>query len=312
MTERFRLFDNVVEYVAHVRPFLLAAEAENNVLLGILDRLVSGDHDYREPLLLGVVERVETTSLAGGDTESAAADAPVGGDHPHGTGRHDSPVIGCLWRTPPFKLGMTAMPDPAATVAARALAELMPDLDMAFGPTDTMRRFAAVWSEVTGAGFHEGMRQGVYRLDRVNPPPNKARGEMVEANASDLPMVVDWGVAFRHDSHVQAGDPEVLGMRLIRERCLHFWVDGGRPRSMAAAVAFTENGARVGWVYTPREERGRGYATALVAELSQLMLDGGRRFCFLYADLANPTSTGIYERLGYRKVVEAMDVIFDK
>ena len=58
-------------------------------------------------------------------------------------------------------------------------------------------------------------------------------------------------------------------------------------------------------MYTPPELRGRGYATALTAELSQRLLDGrlfegGRRFCFLYTDLANPTSNAIYERIGYR------------
>ena len=37
---------------------------------------------------------------------------------------------------------------------------------------------------------------------------------------------------------------------------------------------------------------------------------GGRRFCFLYTDLANPTSNAIYERIGYRRVAEAAEVVF--
>ena len=55
-------------------------------------------------------------------------------------------------------------------------------------------------------------------------------------------------------------------------------------------------------MYTPPPARGRGYASALVAEASQLQLDAGRRFCFLFTDLANPTSNHIYQAIGYEPV----------
>ena len=35
-----------------------------------------------------------------------------------------------------------------------------------------------------------------------------------------------------------------------------------------------------------------------------MLLDGGRRFCFLFTDLANPTSNSIYQRIGYRPVTD--------
>jgi predicted GNAT family acetyltransferase len=74
----------------------------------------------------------------------------------------------------------------------------------------------------------------------------------------------------------------------------------------------TPNGIRIGPVYTPPELRGRGYGTALVADLSQKLLDRGRRFCFLYTDLANPTSNALYERIGYVRVCESAMVAFDR
>jgi predicted GNAT family acetyltransferase len=93
------------------------------------------------------------------------------------------------------------------------------------------------------------------------------------------------------------------------------WEDGGEPVSLAGWGGATPNGIRVGPVYTPPELRGRGYATALTAELSRRLLDGrlfegGRRFCFLYTDLANPTSNAIYERIGYRRVAESAEIVF--
>ena len=82
------------------------------------------------------------------------------------------------------------------------------------------------------------------------------------------------------------------------------WEDGAQV-SFAAYGGPTPNGIRIGPVYTPPKLRGRGYATALVADLSQRLLDEGRRYCFLYTDLANPTSNAIYERIGYVRVGES-------
>ena len=71
---------------------------------------------------------------------------------------------------------------------------------------------------------------------------------------------------------------------------------------MAGVGSQTPNGVRIGPVYTPPEARNRGYASALVAAISQAQLDAGRRFCFLFTDLANPTSNHIYQMIGYEPV----------
>jgi len=62
----------------------------------------------------------------------------------------------------------------------------------------------------------------------------------------------------------------------------------------------------------PPELRGRGYGSALTAALTQQLLDGGRRFCFLFTDLANPTSNSIYQRIGYRAVADVDLWAFEK
>jgi len=74
--------------------------------------------------------------------------------------------------------------------------------------------------------------------------------------------------------------------------------------SIAGYGGPTPNGIRIGPVYTPPDLRGRGYASALTARLTQTLLDGGRRFCFLFTDLANPTSNSVYQRIGYRPVTD--------
>jgi predicted GNAT family acetyltransferase len=61
---------------------------------------------------------------------------------------------------------------------------------------------------------------------------------------------------------------------------------------------------RIGPVYTPPDYRGRGYASACTAALSQQMLYAGYQYCFLYTDLSNPTSNRIYQNIGYELVCD--------
>ena len=53
-----------------------------------------------------------------------------------------------------------------------------------------------------------------------------------------------------------------------------------------------------------------GMQSALTAALTQQLL-GRSRFCFLFTDLANPTSNSIYQRIGYRPVTDIMLWRFD-
>jgi uncharacterized protein len=88
------------------------------------------------------------------------------------------------------------------------------------------------------------------------------------------------------------------------------WEHDGAAVAMAGFQGKTPSGVRISWVYTPPQLRGRGYASALVAALSQQLLASGNRWCFLYTDLANPTSNGIYQRLGYQPVCDAAHYTF--
>jgi uncharacterized protein len=89
-------------------------------------------------------------------------------------------------------------------------------------------------------------------------------------------------------------DPTIRGLRL--------WYDDGKPVSFAGYGNPTPNGCRVGPVYTPPEHRGKGYASACTAALSQELLDRGCKFVFLFTDLQNPTSNHIYQVIGYEPV----------
>ena len=67
---------------------------------------------------------------------------------------------------------------------------------------------------------------------------------------------------------------------------------------MATANKETPEYTCISWVYTAPEARCRGYAAALVAHISRLILESGKT-PFLYTDLANPCSNRAYANVGF-------------
>jgi predicted GNAT family acetyltransferase len=80
---------------------------------------------------------------------------------------------------------------------------------------------------------------------------------------------------------------------------------------MACWARPTKRNVTIGYVYTPPEERKKGYASDCVSALSQHLLDSGYQTTSLYTDLANPTSNKIYMEIGYEPVMDST-VVFIK
>jgi len=90
---------------------------------------------------------------------------------------------------------------------------------------------------------------------------------------------------------------------------LYLWEDG-QAVSIAGRSRPTPDGTTVNYVYAPPEHRNRGYASACVAPLSQLLLDEGYWYCLLFTDLAKPTSNKIYRAVGYEPVCDVDEYAF--
>ena len=82
-----------------------------------------------------------------------------------------------------------------------------------------------------------------------------------------------WRSGTRPSTSRRGSKPQGRARRSSRGRSaegrMYLWEDGV-PVAMAGWGGPTPGGARIGYVYTPPEHRGRGYASACVADLSQL------------------------------------------
>lgn len=279
MTPRVVRHGDAGAFLGRAGAWLARREAENNLILGLAAVLATGDHPYRPPIYLATVE---------GEGE----------------------LLGCAWRTPPFKAGLTRMPPEAGAAVAVDMADVYDELPAVLGEEAAASAFARAWATLRGVAVRPGMRQRIHELVEVRHPARRPPGRPRWAGKGDHEVVVAWWRAFQSEVGLPVGlDPGATVARRIEAGDLRLW-DDGRAVSLAGVSARTPRGVRVGPVYTPPDARGRGYATALVADLSQRLLDRGREICFLYTDLANPTSNSIYRAVGYRPVCDVVDFEF--
>lgn len=284
MTEVVRL-DDATAFLAEAEPLLLADEARHNLILGIAGTIRDAPDLYPLRSLWLVRDAGE--------------------------------VVAAALRTPPYNL---ILAKPRSTPALAALAEAVAgdeEIPGVVGTEPEIHEFADLWSQHSGVPGRVNMRQGVYALDQIELVPT-VPGSARVATLDDRDLVLRWWIAFGDEVLHEGGPGRERAEASVDHKLsdpasgILLWEDGGEPVSLAGWGGPTPNGIRIGPVYTPPELRGHGYATAVTAELSQRQLDGGRSFCFLYTDLANPTSNAIYERIGYRRVAEAAEVVFDR
>jgi RimJ/RimL family protein N-acetyltransferase len=219
---------------------------------------------------------------------------------------HTGGIVGCVVRTPPHKVLITELPTDAARAVASFLAQRYSEIPAVLGPVGAAGALARAWAERSSDDVQPGMAQGVYRLDAVRRP-RQVEGRLRAATVADAELAVRWGEDFAQETGIPFPPSRDTVGRWIEGGTLHVWEADTRPVSIAVAHGRTPRGVRIGYVYTPRERRGRGYASAVVARLSQKMLDGGCAFCVLYTDLSNPTSNAIYQRIGYRLLETVQD-----
>ncbi len=281
-----RTFDDPRSFLDAVGPMLVADEPRHNLLLGLSSTLVTRPDEY-DSFRLWEVRREDTPVLVG-------------------------------MMTPPFPLVISRPLDPGAFDALIAhLGETgvsPPGVEGAIPEVDV---FASRWAEATGVRATTLREEGVYALEAVETPA-AAPGGSKAATPDDLDLLERWiddfsAEALPHEPP-DGGTRQRLAARLdgAPDAGIWLWEVGDLPVSMSSFGGPTPNGIRIGPVYTPPAHRGNGYATSLVAEQSAALLSGGRRFCFLFTDMANPTSNALYRRIGYREVCRAANVRFER
>jgi uncharacterized protein len=270
-----RIHEDPASFLADAGPFLRAAEAANSSVMAQMTRMIAAPGpDDANPYLACAVDRgvvVAATVLTSSETVQV-----TGG--------------------PVAAFDLVAADIRARTMRARRIV----------GPRESCEAFAHRWRELTGCAHELRFHLRHFALT-ATPSLPRVPGTMRCPEPMEHALIADWICAFMIEAQLPPEEPERIRARFLQrmERGLiRVWDDRGVV-SLAGYGEIPGDGgpgaARIGPVYTPPERRGRGYASALVATLSRELLGGGRRTIYLTADLANPISNGIYEKIGYRR-----------
>ncbi|WP_441250480.1 GNAT family N-acetyltransferase [Kitasatospora sp. McL0602] len=275
------LSSSLDEFDAEAGSFLAAHPAQNTVLLTLTHNLrQDGLHAYGEQL-------------------------PVFGWWRAGPGK---PVAGAFARTPPHPVRLGMMPPEAAGELARLLSGAGQELPGVGGGEHQARAFVDGWPGESSVQVEERL----YRLGELVIPTPAPQGRARLATAADREVLIGWHEDFVAEAEVGAPmrdfGPQVDSR--IAAGVLHVWEVDGRLVSFAGVSPVLAGMSRVGPVFTPKELRGHGYASALTAAGSAHAVAQGAAEVLLYTDLANPTSNSIYQKIGYRPVEDCLVVDF--
>lgn len=232
------------------------------------------------------------------------------------SGSAQGPVVGAGMRTMGFPTYLLPMPASAARALGSLLLARDEPVEAANGAVEACRALLETVASVRGGEVALSTPTRLYRLGVLKYPvgvPGKGR----LAVPSDVELLAAWRVAFGEEVHdvVAAARGEDVAAQLasaraavdegIAERTLWVWeAPDGEVVSMVGARLPAYGVSRIGPVYTPPTHRGRGYAGAATALASAGVRELGATEVCLFTDLDNPTSNGVYRRIGYVPVLD--------
>ena len=287
----------VDEFLAEAGEFLRTEPARNSVVLTVTENL-----------------RVKAAAPASPPPAPAPpGNPPSPGQTLLGWWRPDAGLIaGAFLHTPEFPVFLTSMSSQAATELATELAAAGRLLLGVNAEQESAAAFSAAWRHRTGSEAEVHRRMRLFRLGKLGWPDPRPAGSARLAAERDRELLITWFDAFAREVGDLAGEDHAAAAdERLSYGGVRVWEVAGAPVSIAGVTRTVAGMARVGPVYTPPELRGRGYAGAATAAVSQASREAGAREVVLYTDLANPTSNALYQRLGYRPVEDRLVLSFD-
>lgn len=215
-------------------------------------------------------------------------------------------------RTPPYNLicaHFAGEPSEISKTVVDVLLRQYEDIPGLVGSADLANDLAEHWCIRRNRKIAGRMGQFIHRLNKVNAIP-KPEGKFRLAESTDAKLISTWSEEFHRDAF---GDQNNIPVHRFEQRIdskdIFVW-ETAFPVSMVGKARPVGTGISIGPVYTPREFRNHGYATACVSSLCELLLKSGYSYCTLYTDAANPTSNKIYSQIGFRIICKSVQITF--
>lgn len=278
MTYQTIFFQNPDDFLEKTLTDLARNETRNNLLLGLAFRLRDDLHFYsdQQPLMAVVTDS---------------------------TGQNYAIAV----MTPPYPIIVQS--DPVNLEAFERLLETLEgsgwQIPGVNGVSDASDAFTRIWQERSGQPVRLSTRLRAYELREVRElefPPGVMR--IAEVNQAQRAANMLNAMSEEIGQKQARLATRESALKIIQQGGAFFWVVDRQVVSFTLANRPQVKGICISGVYTPPQHRRKGYARALVAEVSKEMLSRGYELTNLFTDLANPTSNKIYQEIGYQPVCD--------
>lgn len=223
----------------------------------------------------------------------------------------DGDVVGAALQTPrTAMLTLGPMDDDAVVELAASISAEEPHIPEVYGPAAAAARFAGCRSERRHEPAHPVEGQRLCRCTTVVSPDPPADGRARRAEIEDVDLAAGWFERFCTETGLPSQDAHPLVDQAVADRTMWIWDDDG-PASMLRVTPPANGVARLGIVYTPPNRRRRGIAATFTAAVTGHVLDAGCDAVVLLTQLSNPTSNGVYRRVGFVPLHEMLRYRFD-
>jgi len=274
-------YEDINEFYDHVFPFLVKHEVKNSLPLTILNSLKINIQKYGKepPLMFSLVENgsIKLISLM----------------------------------TPPHDLIISYAADlNNIEILVEELSKKNVYLPGVLSFKEAADKFTRLWCERNSLESKLLRRERIYKLTKVSEETLGDKHFSV-ATKPHQPTVLKWAKEMITEALLEVTEEELMrNNNNLKDEFEHensqiyLLFDDKVPVSMARKSGKAPHGNAINLVYTPPFLRQNGYATECVAKLSKLLLEEGNEYCFLFTDLSNPTSNSIYQKIGYRPIID--------
>ena len=149
----------------------------------------------------------------------------------------------------------------------------------------------------------EYFEMGAYFCKKTTKPM-KANGDFCLATKKDIDVLSDYYIWDNKEiNHVDISKKDAIKhiSELVENKIFYVWKDDNNKIVCTAVIKTNLQFARINHVYTPVEERCKGYAKNLIYVLTNKALDDGF-IPVLYTDYNYPASNKAYKSVGYEDV----------
>ena len=278
----FKRYQDVHEFAVKAEPILSKGEDVYSLFFGVLQAIKTGR--YENPFLATIEE--------------------------------DGEVLALFQMTPPHPLNLIIADEDRLEECMDLVIENLLELEIGISSIISLKPwaycFAEKWENRTEIEHQVLMDQGLYRLNEVNETLEQSPGAWRFAEKTDCPLIEKWFNLFEKDAGLPITPMEDVIKRVasfVDGQEVFLWEDSEKVVSMMKKARPSKHGITVSFVFTPKEERKKGYARTMVAAGTKELLKE-YDFCVLYTDMMNPTSNKIYMEIGYERIADSVQLGF--